>query len=217
MRTECKGILFDFDGTLVSLDVDWKSVRQRLSALFQRFRVDFTTSSTLGSIRRAYNSLTQDPERKKSADKFLYQAMELITQAEIAGLGKATLVLGAREILEWLAGVKIPVAILSNNDSCCIRMAFAKFGLPTPAVIIGRDTVGTPKPETEGALFTLDILGLRPSECWLVGDSSPDLELGKALGLKTILIHPVGAESSQYELEALVINNLLQLRSMLEE
>ncbi len=213
----CKGILFDFDGTLVSLDVDWKSVRQRLSTLFEQFKVDFNTSSVLGSIRQAYDSLIQDPEGKKSADKFICQAYEVITREELAGLDKATLNPGAREILEWLAEVKIPTAVLSNNDSSCIKMAFMKFGLLIPAVIVGRDTVSTPKPETEGALFALDILRLGPSECWLVGDSPPDLEVGSALGMKTILVHPVGAESSQNGVGALVINNLLQLKSMLKE
>ena len=213
----CKGMIFDFDGTLVNLDVGWGSVREKLSTLANQFGVDFNASSVLGSISEAHTSLILDPERLKLANRFLYQAMEIITQAELAGLDKAILVPGAQEILEWLAESKIHVAILSNNDSCCVRMAFAKFGLPTSVVIIGRDMVSSPKPGTEGALLALDIIGLQPSECWLVGDSSPDLEVGSALGLKTILVRPVRVESNQDELGALVIDNLLQLKSMLEK
>jgi len=208
----CKGIIFDFDGTLVHLDVDWESVRGALRTLFNQFGVNFDSSSVLGSISKAYDALIQD---RRLANRFLYQAREILVQAELVGMDKATLLPGARGILEWLAESGIPVAVVSNNDSHCVRMLFAKFNLLSPLAIIGRDMVSYPKPATEGALFALDILGLESGECWLVGDSSVDVKLGCDLGLRTVFICPPGDEEGKASPGVLVIHNLLQLKAML--
>jgi beta-phosphoglucomutase-like phosphatase (HAD superfamily) len=216
MKTKCKGIIFDFDGTLVHLDVNWRLMRERLGELFQQYGLVLDTSSVLGSIQKAFDTLSQDPKRKGLANKFRYQAEEIITKEEITGLEKAILLPGAREILDLLTVLKIPVVILSNNVSCCARIAFAKFGLPSPAAIVGREMVYYPKPAIEGAQLCLDIMGIKSNECWLIGDSSPDVELGTTMGFNTIFICSTTTKS-QAKSETLVISNLLQLRPMLQE
>ncbi len=216
MVKQLKGIIFDFDGTLVYLKVDWGKVRSELADIARRFGVGFNTSSVLQSIQDSYNLLLQNPETEKEAKRFLHEASEALFQAESAGLDKATLVPGAREVLEWLAKANIPVAILSNNDSSCVKKAFAKFGLPVPTVIVGRDTVSSPKPSTEGAEFALKFMGLEPSECWLVGDSQPDLEVGKSLGFNVIYMQPAAAETDKNQPGVLVTDNMAHVKSLLQ-
>ena len=55
-----KGIIFDFDRTLVYLNVDWPSVYDKLSAVFDAFRVRFNPLDALGSIGEACASLKKE-------------------------------------------------------------------------------------------------------------------------------------------------------------
>lgn len=216
MGKNIKGILFDFDGTLVYLGVDWEEVRTQLANLAKRFGVGFNPSSVLQSIQDSYNSLLNNPETEKKAKRFLDGANQILVQAELAGLDKASLVPGAREVLEWLVEANIPVTILSNNDSSCVKKAFVKFGLPEPAVIVGRDTVSSPKPSIEGAELALKLMGLEPDECRLVGDSSPDLEVGKSLGINVIYIQPDTVKTYENQPGVVVTDNLVRVKSLLQ-
>jgi len=216
MEKMFKGVLFDFDGTLVYLEVDWGEVRKQLAALAKRYKVSFSEASYSQSIREGYKSLLKNPKTKKDGKIYLDESYGILKEAETAGVDKGRLVPGAREVLEWLAEAHIPVAILSNNDSSCVKKAFAKFGLPAPAVIVGRDTVSSPKPSTEGAELALKSMGLEPGECCLVGDSQPDLEVGKSLGFNMIYIQPAADETDKNQPGVLVTDNMAHVKSLLQ-
>jgi phosphoglycolate phosphatase-like HAD superfamily hydrolase len=216
MEKRVKGVLFDFDGTLVYLGVDWGAVRKQLAALAKKYKVSFSEASVSQSIRDGYKSLLKNPKTKKDAQKYLDGSYRILKEAETAGVDKGRLVPGAKEVLKWLVEADIPVAILSNNDSSCVKKAFAKFGLPVPAVIVGRDTVSSPKPSTEGAELALKFMGLEPGECWLVGDSQPDLEVGKSLGCNVIYIQPAAVETDNNQPGVLVTDNMAHVKSLLQ-
>jgi|GEM_PF-2777078 len=216
MGKKIRGIIFDFDGTIVYLGVDWEKVRTQLANLAKRFGVGFNPSFVLQSIQDSYKILLVNPDTEERAEEFLDKAHRILIRAELAGLRKAELVPGTSEVLEWLNEANIPVAILSNNDSGCVKKAFTKFGLPAPAVIVGRDTVASPKPSTEGAELALKLMGLEPGECWLVGDSPPDLEVGKSLGCQIIYFQLGAGEKGRNEPGVLVTDNMARVKSLLQ-
>jgi len=187
MSIVCKGVIMDFDRTLVCLDVDWASAYDKLNEICNEFGVRLNNFDVLGSIMQSYGSLKEKSDGGKLAYRFYYKAMKILTQVELAGLDKSKPIPNAKQVLRWLGKKKIPFAIVSNNDSLCIAAAFKKFGFPAPIVFIGRDKVMFPKPDTQGVLIALDIMKLKPEECWLVGDSEIDLKLGRVLGMRVII------------------------------
>jgi len=44
------------------------------------------------------------------------------------------------------------------------------------------------KPAPDGLLHILAALGLSRDECWMVGDGLPDMQAGRAAGIRTIAV-----------------------------
>ena len=50
------------------------------------------------------------------------------------------------------------------------------------------DNCGCRKPRIGLGLNAIEKYNLDPSECWMIGDKDKDMEFGKALGMKTIMV-----------------------------
>ena len=61
-----------------------------------------------------------------------------------------------------------------------------KIGLNDADCIISGDTAPRPKPYPDPLLEATKRLGVRPEECWFVGDDLRDIQAGKAAGTGTI-------------------------------
>ena len=191
-----KGILFDFDETLVTLAVDWPRLRKRLHELFAPDGFDSPFSPLTESLRAA-----REFSYGNGRAELYNAALGIAREEETLGLDGAIAMPGSKELLDAVAARGIPFAIVSNNDSLVIRAALAQFEFPSPNIIVGRDAVEHLKPEPEGARLALRELGVQPEECWLVGNSKYDAALGYALGVaRTLLVggnfqSPLGCES----------------------
>ena len=120
---------------------------------------------------------------------------------------------GVPELLTKASSRGVAFAIVSNNDSDVITEAFRRFRLPLPGVIVGRDVVRHPKPHPEGALSALAQLHLLPEECWYVGDSTTDLAVGTAVGMRTYIVDPSGSTLHG----ATILNSIGELETVLEK
>lgn len=84
----------------------------------------------------------------------------------------------------------IVIAIVSNNASEAIQRYLAAHGLADRvALVVGRvpGDPGLLKPNPHSVRRAIDELGVRPSDCVLVGDSAADVIASRAVG-----VHPVG-------------------------
>lgn len=152
-------VVYDLDGTLVRLVVDWDAVERDLA------------------------SLLADSDR----DPAELDAWDLLSAAEEVGLGDTAEYTissyerdGAREAVrldtaDEVTSWDVPVGVCSLNCEAACRIALEQVGLlEEMAVVIGRDSHPTRKPDPGPLLAALDAMDARPTDSLFVGDSHSD-------------------------------------------
>ncbi len=92
---------------------------------------------------------------------------------------------GVSEMLGVLPGLKSTATTKSSETA---RGVLTQFGLVSFFDHV-QGTDGFPsKPEPNVIFKSLEVFGLRPEECLLVGDAAPDMEAGRRAGVKTCAV-----------------------------
>lgn len=163
-----EAVIFDLDGTLVRLDVDWRAVATDVGELLREAGVD--------------------PEE--------HHAWGLLDAAESVGLGaKADAIIarheqaGARRcerlpLADRVSAIDRPIGVVSLNAVQAVRTALeAESLLEGVAVVIGRGSVPERKPSPEPLLAALAELDVEPTEAVFVGDSPGDETTARRAGV----------------------------------
>ena len=160
-------VVYDLDGTLVRLPVDWGAVERALA--------DCAVDAGI------------DPEG--------HTAWELLDAGEAAGVGDEMEALiaeheraGARESTRLPHADRIPedrpVGVCSLNCEAACRTALDRNDLAGHVeAVVGRDTVPERKPDPAPLAAALAPLGVAPGDALFVGDSPADAEAAEAAGL----------------------------------
>lgn len=91
-------ILFDFDWTLVILDVNWDRLLKRLRTLFHNY------GSDIGSKNIIYNTFLLSKQLEKAADNraVLKNAYRIIKKEELLGAEKAKIINNSKNLIKNL-------------------------------------------------------------------------------------------------------------------
>jgi pyrophosphatase PpaX len=200
MHKNIEAIFFDFDGTLVFLPIDYARMRERLQELFLKYSVESDFHPLIKSITDSLSKLKARNSPQIEVDKIEHEAYFIIEDEEVKSIDNSELAEGAKEVLSSLKEEGCKIAIVSRNGRKCINQGILKYGLPEPDLIISRDELSDLtklKPHPEQANLGLAKLNLKPENTVIIGDSFHDIEMGKFIGLKTILID----QNKKYESE----------------
>lgn len=165
IRQNIKAALFDFDGTLFYMNVDWGRVKADLDKIGAK---DINTISSL-------------PRHIKD------RALEILETAEKEGIEKGKIAHGALEVLNRLSKTH-KLAVISRNIHQTLRSGIEKIGYKGEIVVIGRDDVAKLKPDPEGVSAALFKLSVQPEEAVYVGDTTHDVEAAKIAGMHSIIV-----------------------------
>lgn len=179
-----KGVVFDLDGTLINSLPDISAAMNRALARFGLPEHEENTykykvgDGVLRLAERAVGGRTDMLEDVLRA----YQA-DYAVNCRVSSYAYQ----GVADMIQGLIDRGLQVCVLSNKDQTdtesVIRYYFPDIRF---SVIRGR-VEGVPlKPDPTGALLVAAELGLRPEECWYVGDTSMDMACGNAAGMETV-------------------------------
>lgn len=166
---DVEGVVYDLDGTLVRLAVDWSAVATDLKRRFAEAGVATDGWSVWDCYERA-------------GEHGLKAATEaVLTEHELAGAEAAERLPAA----DGLADLDRPVGVCSLNAEAACRTALERHDLiDSVDAIVGRDTVGPVKPDPAPLLAAIDALGIDPADAFYVGNREKDAETARLAGVR---------------------------------
>jgi phosphoglycolate phosphatase len=171
--TGYEAVVYDLDGTLVHLAVDWATVATDVIEVYEEAGVDARGADL-------WNLLGQ------AADHGIAEAVEAtISRHEHDGARNSRRLPLADDVAEQ----SVPVGVCSLNCEQACRIALDTHDLSDGvASVIGRDSVDTHKPDPKPLLATLSDLGVDPGEAVFVGDSARDGTTAERAGVDFLFI-----------------------------
>ena len=177
-------VVYDLDGTLVSLPVDWNAARDDLAADLRSRGLDPGDRDLWGLLDLAESTDTRE--------RF---------EAVVGGHERdAAREAPALALIDELRAHDGPVGVCSLNSEAACRIALDRHGVDVNGsgasvrqteaqsasvdAVVGRDTVGSYKPDPEPLLATLSAMGVDGDEAVFVGDSERDRETAERAGVQ---------------------------------
>jgi len=184
--SDLQAILFDFDGTLVELRIDFDAMKRRVREVALALGADLTGCErlyTLELIERVSSELERrDPEL---AERFRQQAETAVIDEDMKGAAEAEVYPGVPELLHMLHDRNVRVGIVTRNCRQAVEQIIARSDLPYD-VLLTRDDVPRVKPDPLHLEIALRALHASPSRTLMVGDHLADIEAGQAVGAWTV-------------------------------
>jgi phosphoglycolate phosphatase len=160
-------IVYDLDGTLVHLDVDWEAARRDAAAVLRDRGVDTAEMGLWDVLEAAEPSGALDGVNAA------------IAEHEREGARRSERLPVADELPR-----QCPVGVCSLNSESACRIALDRHGLDAHVrTVVGRDTLATYKPDPEPLLTTVAGLGVEPGRVLFVGDSERDVLTAERAGV----------------------------------
>ncbi len=186
MLQKMDAVLFDFDGTLVEIDIDFNRMRQGVFSLGLEYGVSAEPDLyVLESLEDIFEKLQQlDVNQAKD---FKQRAERLIVSIEVEAATRSRAMPGAKRTLRELKSRGIKIGIVTRNCRSGVMKSAEKADFAYD-LILTRDDVEKVKPDPQHLLDALNILTSKPGKSIMVGDHPMDILAGKRAGMKTAAV-----------------------------
>ena len=157
------GVIFDLDGTLIDLDVDWNSVRTQIHDLFPPSIDPF-------SLRRDRNDHT--PIYELASQHGIYEdLLELLASHELDGTKSAV----PLPLLDIIPNLDCPVGLCTKNSRIASQEIAEKFNVNFDSLIT-RESTFEDKPHPLPLQKCMEDLSLSPGNTLFIGNEKTDAE-----------------------------------------
>lgn len=179
-------VIFDLDGTLVDSSIDiCYAINYALEGLnVPEVTVPMTISIIGEGITRLFEKLIEIHHIPSDKDPLIRRFLDHYS-AHIAD--NTTVYHGVMDTLEALNGC--PKVVISNKREDFSATLLELLGMRNYFdLVVGSDTTPEKKPSPVPIRYVLSKFGVRPEEAVIIGDSTFDIEAGKAAGIRTIAV-----------------------------
>jgi sugar-phosphatase len=202
---ECKGFLFDLDGTLVdslpAVERAWVNWAKRRGINPQDVLDFIHGKQAITSLRHFM------PGESEAA---IQQEFLLLEQVEAQDTDGVTALPGAAALLARLNALDIPWAIVTSGSIPVATARRNAGGLPQPEVFITAEQVKHGKPQPDAYLLGAERLGLAPQDCVVVEDAAAGILSGLAAGCQVIAVN-APADAPKLDQVDLLLSSLEQI------
>jgi len=202
---ECKGFLFDLDGTLVD---SLPAVERAWVNWAKRRGVDPQDVLDFIHGKQAITSLRHFMSGESEAA--IQQEFLLLEQVEAQDTEGVTALPGAAALLARLNQLDIPWAIVTSGSIPVATARRNAGGLPQPEVFITAEQVKKGKPQPDAYLLGAERLGLAPQDCVVVEDAAAGILSGLAAGCQVIAVN-APADAPKLDQVDLLLSSLEQI------
>ena len=181
-----KAIIFDFDGTLAVLNIDFSLMREQIFDLMRHFGIQeklIQEKYLLEIIDEVYQILwKRDPP---IAEDFYQKAHKVLREVEMSAAETGKLIPGTEATLKKIRNKGFKIGIITRNCEDAVRKVFPNVN-DFCDVFVSRNSVKKVKPHPDHLTYVMESLKTSWEESVMVGDHIIDVQAGKRVGMKTI-------------------------------
>lgn len=208
-------VLFDFDGTLVDLNIDFDRMRRDVEALLPQHGLSLEGNEhlyTLELIGESVKTLVAQ-EGESAAEAFRRAAHAAIVAVELEAAAQAEIHDRVPELLQDLERRGLKIGIVTRNCRVAVERILGQNTLPHD-VLVTRDDVDQVKPHPEHLTTALRELGVPAERALMVGDHPMDIKAGRIIGARTVAVSTGYSPRERFlpEKPDLILNGVGELR-----
>ncbi len=183
--TAPRAVLFDWDNTLVD---SWDTIHDAMGHCFTRMGHEPWTLAEVKARTRLSLIEAFPPifgERWREARQHYFDRFHEIHLERIKPLP------GVPALLDGLAALGVPLAVVSNKTGATLRQEAEHFGWTSRFVkLVGAGDAGADKPAAAPILMALEAMAMPPGRhAWYVGDTGVDMQCAANAGCHAVLLH----------------------------
>jgi phosphoglycolate phosphatase len=184
-HTKVDTLIFDFDGTLAKLNIDFAQMRRAIDELVSAYGL----APEMLQHRFALEMIAEtcamlEKSSRSQALSFQKEAFRIIEEMEVAAAQRGELFDTTKDLLTSLRHHAISTGIITRNCAKAIRTVFPDIA-DYCQVVVCRDNVKQVKPHPEQINLALSRLASKASRTMMVGDHPLDIATGKNAGTLT--------------------------------
>ncbi len=209
--------LFDLDGTLVTMELDFDRIRKDVDSILAErgFPEELLDSSvsTLEIMRRAV-----DYFKKKGMDwGALKEETDLyLEKVEMEAASIAVPIEGTEDILKILQQKKKKIGVITRNNRRVALNVLKKCRIDQYVdLVLARDDVDNVKPHPDHVLVAIERLGTSPERTVVLGDHHFEIEAGNKAGCFTIGVLTGSGTRTTLKEACLILDSIKDLKDFL--
>lgn len=176
-------VVFDFDGTLADVSLDFDLMKTKIAALGEVFLEERPTPNATPALEWLEELVQQAMEwDEDEAKEFRTRGRLVITAMELDAARDGALFPFTRPSLELLRERGIGAGIITRNISAAVRVVFPDVDCAVQAFIPREDAIRV-KPDPGHLFQALEVMNADPARSLMVGDHPMDVETAKAAGV----------------------------------
>ncbi len=192
-------VVFDFDGTLAELVIDFEEMKRRVTAVAAEFLLPAPQPGPT-PVLEWIESIRSEIDARCGHDAgvhFYFQAQAAVTGMELEAAMIGRLFEGTRPLLTALRKADVKLGVITRNCEAAVERVFPDIE-DCCDVFLPRDRVRRVKPDPSHLLQAVDFLACKPQGALMVGDHPMDMTT--ALRAKTRAAGMASGRSSQDDL-----------------
>jgi HAD superfamily hydrolase (TIGR01509 family) len=216
LPTRPRAVVFDMDGLLVDSERTTRHVWQASTADcgFTLSDEMYLTLIGLGSEEADQVLAVHFGERFVVSS---FRERRVARMRDLLASGGAPFKPGAREILAWVAGLGIPLALATSSARQEVRDRLGDV-VRVFATVTTREDVARGKPSPDIYLAAATGLGVEPADCLALEDSFAGVRAAAAAGMPVLMVPDLALPTAEIaDLAAAVFPSLVDVREALAD
>ncbi len=200
MINSLKGIIFDFDNTLVKSNIDFPGMKIEMARLTKNFGLEFGIEEEIPHKYTAGNIIDKaESFDKRNGTMLVPQLWQVVEEYERKGMENITIDQDVLTMLNSMKNFKIETALLTNNACNPTVEVLKRFNMIDYfSIIVAREDVKKMKPDKEGIDLILLRMKLHPNEVLFIGDSWVDAKAANEAEVPFVLIRNDLLDTQKY-------------------
>lgn len=173
-------VIFDFDGTIAKLDIDWNGLKKELKDFCKRKY----------GLEKSFQPLDKTIQEIKDliGETFIKECNKIIAKYELKNINKLVANDNILKIIKYYTPRKRK-AIFSDNLCGTIKKGLKILKINKNFdMIIGRDLIEEQKPNPEGLFKIMQNFRVERKKIIFIGDSKKDKIAGHLTKIKTVIL-----------------------------